>query len=128
MKNSLVRLATSLAATLFLACTVEKTASDTYEVKTPTREEVNRTTTTATTNAAEAGHDIKEGAKAVGEEIRETGREVAQSETGQEIKAGAKEAGKDLKEAGRDVAGATGRALERAGKSMQKHAKPGNQP
>ncbi|HXI13115.1 MAG TPA: hypothetical protein VNM92_10800 [Thermoanaerobaculia bacterium] len=128
MKNSLIRLALAISSTLLVACSVEKTSSETYEVKTPSREEVNRKTETARTNAREAGKDIKEGARTLGDEVREGGKAVAQSETGQEIKEGAKVAGAEIKEAGREAASATGRALERAGKSMQKHAKPGDQP
>ncbi len=49
-------------------------------------------------------------------------------EAGRDAKAAAIEAGKDVKEAGREAAHATGTALEKAGKKIQKHSKPGNQP
>ncbi len=39
-----------------------------------------------------------------------------------------REAGADVAAAGRDAAHATGTAMESAGKSIQKHSKPGNQP
>lgn len=104
-------------AALLTACKVEKTGPDTYVVKTPSQEEVNRTATTATTNAAEAGRDIKEKAK-----------EVANSDQAAKVREEGRELGKDISEAGRTAAKATGAALERARKKMQEHAKPGNQP
>jgi len=39
-----------------------------------------------------------------------------------------REAGADVAAAGRDAANATGTAIEKAGKEIQEHAKPGDQP
>jgi hypothetical protein len=49
-------------------------------------------------------------------------------EAGRDAAAAGREVGKDAAAAGRDAAHATGTALEAAGKKIQKHAKPGNQP
>lgn len=92
------------------ACKVEKTGEDTYKVEAPTPE-----------------------AKAAGQEAaadaREAGREISADakEAGREIKADAKEVGKDVQAGAREATRKTGVAVEKAGKKMQKHAKPGDQ-
>ncbi len=100
MKKLILLIAIVILVIPAAACRVEKTGEDTYQVETPTPE------------AEAAAQRAKEGAQ----------------EAGQDIKEGAQEAGRDIKEGARDATRATGTAMEEAGKEMQEHAKPGDQP
>jgi hypothetical protein len=100
MKRLMVAAAIVVLAIPFVACRVEKTGEDTYQVETPTPE-------------------AERAAQQAGEQAREAG---------QEIKEGAQEAGQAVKEGARDATRETGKAMEKAGKEMQEKAKPGDQP
>lgn len=100
MKKTLIAVAITLLALPFVACRVEKTGEDTYQVEAPTPE-------------AEAA------AERAAEETREAG---------QAIKEGAQEAGAAAVEGTRKAGQKVGEALEEAGKEMQEHSKPGDQP
>lgn len=117
-KNSLIIAA---CAASLLACSVEKTGEDTYQVQTPDAQEVQAET-------REAAQQTETALENAGQEIREGARAVANSEAAQDAKEGAKELGREAAAAGREAANATGTALERAGKEMQQHSKPGDQP
>jgi hypothetical protein len=110
MKKALIPIA--LLTLLTVSCKVEKKSEHTYEVTTPTAEEVKTATANAADNVADKANEIK----------TEAGPAI------EKIKEGSKEAAKKTGEAARSAADATGKAVEKAGESLQEHSKPGNQP
>ena len=92
------------------ACKVEKTGDDTYQVQAPTPE------------AKAAGQEAAADAREAGQEIKADAKEA-----GQEIKAETKEAARDVQAGTREATRETGKAVEKAGKKIQHHAKPGDQ-
>ncbi|HVR42897.1 MAG TPA: hypothetical protein VMS56_05570 [Thermoanaerobaculia bacterium] len=99
MKRTTMFLGALLLIVPLAGCEVEKTGEDTYQVEAPT-DEAERT------------------ADSAAERTREAGRELAEE---------AREAGQAIEQGARDAAHKTGTALEKAGKEMQKHSKPGDQ-
>jgi hypothetical protein len=106
MKNKGIILAAAMVLST-AACTqqTERTVSDTGTSATSTTTVYVPAVDTAATAQAKA--DVKDAAH--------------------DATAAGKEAGHDAADAGRDAAKATGTAMESAGKSIQKHAKPGDQ-
>lgn len=97
------------------ACRVEKTTDEGYKVETAPEVE-------------EAARSVGEKAEGVAKTVKEEAEEFAQSPAGQKVKEGAKQVGEGLETAAREAAAATGRGLEKAGKKIQEHAKPDDQP
>lgn len=108
-KNSILVIGALILMPL-AACKVEKTGEDTYQVQSPTPE--------AKAAGREAAADAREATQEISADAREAGRE---------IKADAKEVGKDVAAGAREATRETGKAVEKAGKKMQKHSKPGDQ-
>jgi len=116
----------ALLLVLVAACRVEKSADDQYKVETPPQAE--EAARDVKEGASEASRKIVSGTEAVAESVKEEAREFGQSPTGQKIKEGAKQVGEGLETAAREAAVATGKGIEKAGKKIQEHAKPGDQP
>lgn len=93
-----------LATLVVPGCNIERTGEDRYQVETPTPE------------AEDAAERVEEGARRLGDEIAEGAEAVAESEAAQELEAGVRAAGQKA-----------GEGLEKAGKELQEHSKPGDQ-
>lgn len=101
MKRSITAtLASILLVAMLTACEVRQTGDDTYQVEAPTE------------TAEQAGQEVVQETTTAVQELGEEAGEAAQA----------------TEEAARDAAHATGTALEKAGREVQQHSKPGDQP
>lgn len=100
MKNCFVVTVVLLVSLSLFGCKVKKTDEDTYNVTIPTEK------------AREAARQMSERAKEANEQMQEAAQEAAPV----------------IEEKARDAAKGAGKAIEKAGKEIQQHSKPGDQP
>lgn len=110
-------LGSALLVLATMACT-QKTETNSTVGETGTVQSSTTTITTPAIDTAAAAQSVQDAAHNTGTAIDNAAHNTATA---------VHEAGHDAADAGRSAAHATGTALEKAGKSIQRHAKPGDQ-
>jgi len=118
------KILTILALVAAVSCKVEKTGSDTYQVKTPDmpKPDVRPAVEATRTAGREVGKDLKD----LGTTIQKGAQDIASSEAAQQAKQQTKEAahsaGQAIKAGAAKAAVAAGDALKTAGQKAQSEA------